>query len=392
MIARSKADGLDAARQWAVDFGRVALAHLRKRPEMRDDREFPWHWYQGFDPVAPGAVLRRIARQVRDRIAPARSFGALELDWVTANAAQLHRIRSALADESSRRDFDRYWMLRIAGPWRYGFAPDTEGFVRVIADEPFTDPTLAADYQGLPLRWITFAVGDSASEVRVITTRLQADLFERYGQYFPSGAAAVCRPTPGDVVIDCGACVGDATLTFAAAVGEHGRVFGFDPLAHHLRYGALQLAANPSLRHRVEFIEAAVGDKSRDAQASVEQPTAILSGFHDIAAFRSLSLDDFVETRALERIDVIKIDIEGAEPAAIRGAARTIALHRPRLAISIYHRQNDLCDVFDLISAIEPAYRFAFAHHSPVRWEAVLYGWVPEPPPGIPAMASSDHD
>ena len=39
----------------------------------------------------------------------------------------------------------------------------------------------------------------------------------------------------------------------------------------------------------------------------------------------------------MERVDFIKMDIEGAEPKALIGAERTIREHRPQLAISVYH-------------------------------------------------------
>ena len=49
------------------------------------------------------------------------------------------------------------------------------------------------------------------------------------------------------------------------------------------------------------------------------------------------TVDRFVQQRKLDRVDVIKMDIEGAEELALRGAEQTIREHRPKWMISSYH-------------------------------------------------------
>jgi len=85
-----------------------------------------------------------------------------------------------------------------------------------------------------------------------------------------------------------------------------------------------------------------------------------------------------VPVRALDGLDLgpvslIKLDIEGAEIPALRGAADTIRRHKPKLSLAVYHKPDDLAAVQDAITAIRPDYRFRLRHHSPIFHDTVLY-------------------
>jgi FkbM family methyltransferase len=85
-----------------------------------------------------------------------------------------------------------------------------------------------------------------------------------------------------------------------------------------------------------------------------------------------------VPVRALDALDLgpvtfIKLDIEGAEIPALRGAADTIRRHKPKLSLAVYHKPDDLAAVQDAITAIRPDYRFRLRHHSPIFHDTVLY-------------------
>jgi len=80
----------------------------------------------------------------------------------------------------------------------------------------------------------------------------------------------------------------------------------------------------------------------------------------------------------LDNVDVgaptlIKLDVEGAEAEALKGASRLIRAHKPKLAISAYHRSDDFVALIDTIMAIRDDYRFTLRHYSPIIYDSVLY-------------------
>lgn len=82
-----------------------------------------------------------------------------------------------------------------------------------------------------------------------------------------------------------------------------------------------------------------------------------------------VSLDHVIE----EDVSFIKMDIEGAEYNAIKGAEQLIKRCRPKLAISIYHKIEDIWELPELILHICPDYRLYLRHYSIAQAETVLY-------------------
>jgi FkbM family methyltransferase len=138
---------------------------------------------------------------------------------------------------------------------------------------------------------------------------------------------------PGMVFVDIGANIGFFTLLARSIVGEEGRVYCFEPSPRNAALLHLSLEAN-SFRN-VEIFPFALADSARlfvyDALGSNGQITAFDGNMKTLAArtvIRSVSMDQVVH---LERCDVLKIDVEGAEGLAIRGAMRTIRACHPMI-------------------------------------------------------------
>lgn len=95
---------------------------------------------------------------------------------------------------------------------------------------------------------------------------------------------------------------------------------------------------------------------------------------------RVLTVDRFIQENRLPRVDMVKMDTEGYELPILKGAAETIRRCRPKLQISVYHPQpgrDDLADVPDFISRLEPAYRYFLGHHGSWGNETILYAKCP---------------
>ena len=69
----------------------------------------------------------------------------------------------------------------------------------------------------------------------------------------------------------------------------------------------------------------------------------------------------------------IKMDIEGSELRALKGAEQSIHKYRPKLAISIYHRPEDIFTLPDLLLSYHPDYKFYLRHYSLGYFDTVLY-------------------
>ena len=67
----------------------------------------------------------------------------------------------------------------------------------------------------------------------------------------------------------------------------------------------------------------------------------------------------------------IKMDIEGSELAALRGAEQLIRKNHPRLAVCIYHRSQDIVEIYQFLQQFE--YRFYLRQHAFSAEETVLY-------------------
>jgi FkbM family methyltransferase len=76
------------------------------------------------------------------------------------------------------------------------------------------------------------------------------------------------------------------------------------------------------------------------------------------------------------KVTFIKMDIEGSEIEALQGAIKTIQVNKPKLAICVYHKKNDLITIPQFLNTLEPKYRFFLRIHCHLASELVLYATV----------------
>jgi len=179
---------------------------------------------------------------------------------------------------------------------------------------------------------------------------------------------------PGDVVIDAGGCWGDTALYFAQDAAQ---VFCFECMPSNIKIIRENLALNPALGAKISVIQRALWSRSREKFVFKEmgpgsQPAADGVGVE----VETQSLDDFVSANSVERVDFIKMDIEGAEPEALVGAERTIRKHRPKLAISIYHDVRHFASIPRWIAGLDLGYRLYLDHFTIHAEETVLFASV----------------
>ena len=91
---------------------------------------------------------------------------------------------------------------------------------------------------------------------------------------------------------------------------------------------------------------------------------------HGAIEMECITIDDILQGKP---VDMIKMDIEGSEYRAIKGASNTIRSCKPQLAISVYHKPEDIIELPQLIMELNPAYKFYLRHYYPKANETDLY-------------------
>lgn len=191
---------------------------------------------------------------------------------------------------------------------------------------------------------------------------------------YPQYMHPLVRPEPGDVVLDAGGHGGETSAEFLRRMGGRGRIYCFEPCAEY--FERLQAALS---KHRLDGAITPVGlglwsgkDRLRFRRDLVCPGGSCVDPQGD-EVIEVTSVDDFVTERGLERVDLIKADIEGAEMEMLRGARGTIERHAPKLQISVYHRKEHLWEAQEFLSALPHGYVFHLGQHSMIQTETVLY-------------------
>jgi FkbM family methyltransferase len=198
--------------------------------------------------------------------------------------------------------------------------------------------------------------------------QLEEPLFCR--QYFYSDNGIRIAPENGDVVIDGGACLGDTALVFSNAVGPEGKIYAFDPVTEHLHVLAHNINQYP--HKNVQAMPYGLSDKN------VACPPLAVNQYSPGFQVRNKqvplrSIDNMVMMGEIDRINFIKLDIEGAEFEALKGARESINHFKPKLAVSLYHKPNDIFELVSHIRNEHPFYRFHLGHYTIHQEETVLY-------------------
>jgi FkbM family methyltransferase len=181
----------------------------------------------------------------------------------------------------------------------------------------------------------------------------------------------------GDTVLDIGGCWGDTSLYFAHKVGKNGKVYSFEFIPDNIKLFKLNTSFNPHLLPQIELIPNPVfnstgeivyykdfGPGSRVEFAPFDEQTGTTT---------TITVDDFVQSNNITKVDFIKMDIEGAEPYALKGAIETIKKFRPKLAIAIYHSLDDFVNIPQWILDLNLGYEIFIGHYTIHSEETVCF-------------------
>lgn len=148
---------------------------------------------------------------------------------------------------------------------------------------------------------------------------------------------ALCKP--GDVVLDVGTNIGFYLLNFSLRVLPEGQVFGFEP--HPVTYEKLRTNLGAAVNQNITISNIALGDATgfvepytvRESNLGMNR-VKLTSEKNDNRVLLT-TVDLFVAEKGLNKVDVIKIDVEGFEENVLRGAMQTIRMYRPIIHIEV---------------------------------------------------------
>jgi FkbM family methyltransferase len=167
-----------------------------------------------------------------------------------------------------------------------------------------------------------------------------------FGQFENGTAKALAGLIgPGAIVLDIGANVGAHTLPLAHLVGSKGKVYAFEPTQYAFRKLTHNLALNPELINRV------VAEQIRLTRPGANDPGQIYSSWKVVGeeprhqkhlgiaksteGARSVTLDEYWKNTGLQKLDFIKLDVDGFEVEVLKGGINTLKLFHPPICLEL---------------------------------------------------------
>ena len=172
------------------------------------------------------------------------------------------------------------------------------------------------------------------------------------------------------VIFDIGAWKGDTAYFFSKKCSDNAQIYAFEP--DNYAYEILQKIKNKYKLNNVitKNILFSNAEKEIDFVSMIKNTPA--------SKKNAITIDKFVEENNIEKIDYIKMDVEGAERTILEGAIKTIKKFKPHLAIAIYHGgklfMEDFYDIPLFIKNIMGEdYQYYIRTFSPWCGETILF-------------------
>ena len=282
---------------------------------------------------------------------------------IQKNSSTIDKIYHMLSDEESKLTFDWFIQYRIAYSFIGSKAADLFPFdsVNQFGLDPST-PAIKQKNRRL-FKVKDYLIESTEEEMRNSWTNEQYRLPQK------------CEPKEGNIVISIGAFQGESAIWFADKMNRKGTVYAFEPSGK----SALIIEKNVRRNHLESVIKienTALWSENSEVSFQSQQACSKLIKQDNGNKIKTITLDSFVESNQLERIDFIKMDVEGTEKDIIQGAIKTISRFKPKLAISVYHLPDDIIAIPNLIKSIAPEYKLYLSHKN-LNWnETVLFASI----------------
>lgn len=196
------------------------------------------------------------------------------------------------------------------------------------------------------------------------------DTIQSNDEYFPTD---ILPRRDDHSFVDVGAFDGNTCQAFADYFhGRYRKIYAFEPVP-----SSAERVLDRGIP-RLELYPVAASDQEGSFPFRYndycDTPMATTVEFPgDTGSIQTLKTDTIDHVLDGRDATFIKMDIEGSELAALKGAAKTIRSDKPFLAICVYHRREDLITIPQYLKELVPEYKLYLRHHSATPVDTVLY-------------------
>ena len=169
--------------------------------------------------------------------------------------------------------------------------------------------------------------------------------------------------------VDGGGYVGDTASEVIKNYPDFKRIYLVEPIAENIRIAKRELGH----LENIEFLTCGVSNKKETLYFNEEKSFSTIYG----KGTQSVEVDT-IDNIVKEKVDFIKLDIEGAEQDAIDGARETIKKYKPILTICVYHKAEDWYKIPEKVLDMQSSYDVYLRHYMEGIFETVMY-FIPKP-------------
>lgn len=187
------------------------------------------------------------------------------------------------------------------------------------------------------------------------SVRINDQYFEDFMQY------------GNEVFIDAGGYDGDTTEEFINRYPNYKKVYLFEPSHKNLSAAKERLSGQRDIDFRSVGLSDSKGSLYFNSDAG--SASAVTNGVGETISV--VALDEELQNEP--NISFIKMDLEGWEMNALRGAEATIKNNKPKLAIAVYHAAKDFREIPKYLLGLNPDYKICLRHYTQGWSETVMY-------------------
>lgn len=324
-------------------------------------------------PVNKGEFLKKAVRKLKGLIIATINYRKGILLRFRRRYASFDKSYQLMSDQYSRNLFAELIFMKLVSEKRMRLSSFTKDF---IDSYEFASDEILRSAEMLPVyRWILRKITLQNPPISFFTVPTILNLHYTGKLYRYQRDESLIEVEGGDVVIDAGVGWGDTTIYLAALANKEpsGHSYAFDILEEGMNALSEQCQLNPGIKNLTPVLRALYNKDGEHVNISSPGPSAKVVNEETERKVETITIDTFSEQNSLKKVDFIKMDIEGAEVPALIGATGTIKMFKPKLAISVYHKWDDLLVIPQLIHSIRDDYSYYLDCTTGFGGETILF-------------------